>query len=48
MFVVLSESEYEAHLCLILVEDTSAHLLMFCNLLFSTMVLLGDLDRHFS
>ena len=42
-----SVSEYEVHLCLVLVESTSAHL-TFCNLLFSTMVLLVDLVRHFS
>ena len=40
-------SEYEVHLCHVL-EGTSAHLMMFCILHFSTMVLLEDLDRHFS
>ena len=50
MCAVLSSSvsEYEVHLCLVLVEGTSAHLLMFCKMFFSTMVLLEDLNRHFS
>ena len=48
LFLSSDASEYEAYLCFVLDEGTSAHLLMFCALLFSTLVLLEDLDRRFS
>ena len=43
-----SGAQCEGYLRFVLVEGTSAHFLLFCNLLFPTMVRRGDLDRHFS
>ena len=49
-YAVLSSSvtEFEVHLCIDLVDGWQEHVLMAHHLLVSAVVLLEDLDRHFS